>query len=125
MKRPLKTIINKLNKHPISSLTADEVNIYFEHRLEKVVHDKKVLTKNELSYLLSETGPGNRRIDPRLIPRRVKEDMLVSSLYEALPEIQELREKKMKVEQYLLTLLLFQIGVYTAHRELCTTQLIV
>lgn len=90
MKRRLKTVINKLNKHSISSLTSDELNIYFDHRLEKLIHDKKVLTKDELSYLLSETGPGNRRIDPRLIPRRVNEDVLVSPLYETPPEIKRM-----------------------------------
>lgn len=102
MKRQLKTVINKLNKQPISSLTADELNIYFDHRLEKLVQVKKVLTRNELSYLLSETGPGNRRIDPRFISLRLNEDVLTSALYETLPEIKKLKEQKMKVEKYLL-----------------------
>lgn len=102
MKKQLKTVINKLYNHPLSSLTPDELSVYFNHRLEKLVHDKKVLTRNETTYLLSETGPGNRRIDPRLISVRVNEEILTSSLYETLPEIKKLKEQKTKVEKYIL-----------------------
>lgn len=103
MKKQLKTVINKLNKHPISSLTTEELGMYFEHRLEKLIHDKKVLTRNELTYLLSETGPGNRRIDPRLIPLFIDQDIFTSSLYATLPEIKKLKDRKEKVEKYVLT----------------------
>lgn len=41
MKKQLKTVINKLNKQPIFSLTSDEFDLYFEHRLDKLVYDKK------------------------------------------------------------------------------------
>ncbi len=102
MKKQLKTVINKLNKQPIFSLTSDEFDLYFEHRLDKLVYDKKVLTRNELIYLLSETGPGNRRIDPRLVTTLVNQDILISSIYEALPEIKKLKDKKEKVEKYIL-----------------------
>lgn len=102
MKKQLKTIINKLNKKPIHTLSVDELDIYFEHRLDKLIHDKKVLTRNELSYLLSETGPGNRRIDPQIILKFVDQDILISPIYESLPEIQKLKEQKEKAEQYVL-----------------------
>lgn len=102
MKKQLKTVINKLNKQPIFSLTSDEFGLYFEHRLDGLVYDKKVLTRNELIYLLSETGPGNRRIDPRLVTALVNQDILVSSIYETLPEIKKLKDKKEKVEKYIL-----------------------
>ena len=103
MKKQLKTIINRLNKYPISALTTEELGMYFEHRLDKLIHDKKVLTRNELTYLLSETGPGNRRIDPRLISLFVDQDILISSLYATLPEIQKLKDQKEKTEKYILT----------------------
>ena len=102
MKKQLKTVINKLYKQPIHALTTDELGMYFEHRLEKLIHDKKVLTRNELGYLLSETGPGNRRIDPRIISQLADQDIFISPLYATLPEIQKLKEQKEKVEQYML-----------------------
>lgn len=103
MKKQLKAVINKLNKQPVFSLTSDEFGIYFEHRLDKLVYDKGVLTKNELTYLLSETGPGNRRIDPRLVSLLIDQDILISSLYGTLPEIIKLKGKKEKLEKYILT----------------------
>lgn len=102
MKKQLKTVINKLNKQSIFSLTSDEFGLYFEHRLNKLVYDKKILTRNELIYLLCETGPGNRRIDPRLVTTLVNQDILVSSICETLPEIKKLKDKKEKVEKYIL-----------------------
>ena len=103
MKKQLKTVINKLYKQPIHTLTTEELGMYFEHRLEKLIHDKKVLTRNELRYLLSETGPGNRRIDPRIISRLADQDIFISPIYATLPEIQKLKDQKEKVEQYMLT----------------------
>ena len=103
MKKQLKAVINKLNKHPIFALTAEEIGMYFEHRLDKLIHDKKVLTRNELTYLLSETGPGNRRIDPRLISLSVDQDIFTSPLYATLPEVQKLKGQKEKVEKYIQT----------------------
>ena len=94
MKKQLKTVINKLYKQPIHALTADELGMYFEHRLEKLINDKKVLTRNELRYLLSETGPGNRRIDPRIISRLADQDIFISPIYATLPEIQKLKDQK-------------------------------
>jgi len=67
MKKQLKTVINKLSKQSIFSLTSDEFGLYFEHRLDKLVYDKKILTRNELIYLLCETGPGNRTKIRRMI----------------------------------------------------------
>ncbi|MDD4995593.1 MAG: hypothetical protein PHW53_03970 [Patescibacteria group bacterium] len=102
MRKQLKAIINKLNKRPISSLTGDEFDVYFEHRMDNLICDKKVLTKNELVYLLSETGPGNRRIDPRLVLKLVDQNILVSSILGALPEMTKLKGQKEKVDKYIL-----------------------
>ena len=66
MSKKLKEIQNKLNKYPISSLSKEEIELYFDHRLQNLLLSKKVLVRNELEYLLGETGPGNLRIEPDL-----------------------------------------------------------
>jgi hypothetical protein len=102
MKKQITLIINKLNKQPLYSLSPEEIRLYFEHRFEKVVQDKKVVTKNELDYLLSETGPGNRRFDPRLISLLSNVKIFTYPPYENLPEIQKLSKQKEKVDRLVL-----------------------
>lgn len=100
MRDPLSKIRVKLNKYPISSLTAEELRIYFTHRVEKAAENKKVLTINELNYQLSETGPGDRRFDPRFIPFLTQEKFFTSSLYKKVNLFEGLLEKKQKVNAY-------------------------
>ncbi len=100
MTNPLSKIRKKLDKYPISSLTAEELRIYFTHRVEKAAENKKVITINELNYQLSETGPGDRRFDPRFIPFLTQEKFFTSSLYKKVGLFEDLLEKKQKVDAY-------------------------
>lgn len=102
MKNPLELVKTKLNKYPISSLNTQELRTYFESRLQKVLRDKKIVTFNELVYLLCETGPGGRRFDPRHIPLLIQDDLLTTSPYGSIPEINALGDKKKKVDEYLV-----------------------
>tara|TARA_B100000745_G_scaffold300564_1_gene255317 strand:+ start:5399 stop:6373 length:975 start_codon:yes stop_codon:yes gene_type:complete len=101
-KSPLEQVKAKLNKYYLAALTAEELQLYFDSRLEKVLRDKKIVTMRELEYLLCETGPGDRRFDPRHIPLLIQDDDLLStSPYENISEIIELGEKKKKIDEYL------------------------
>lgn len=101
MRKTLNEIQNKPNKQHISSLSREEVEIYFDHRLQNLISDKKVLVRNELEYLLSETGPGNLRIDPGLLHFLIDKQSFIYPDVENLPEIKNLVDQKEKVERYI------------------------
>lgn len=103
MKKQLNLVIRKLYKKPITSLSIEELELYFDHRLENLIRDKKVLTKNELDYLLSETGPGNRRIDPQIVSRLTNDKIFSSTLYINIPEFQQLKKQKEILDDYVMT----------------------
>jgi hypothetical protein len=100
-KNPLRDIRKKLENYHISSLSATELQVYFEHRLETIVRKKYVLTFKELTYLLSETGPGDRRFDPRTLPLLTKAKTFVNSRCAGLKEMEELMRKKIDVDEHI------------------------
>lgn len=100
MKKPIDLVKKKLDKYPISSLTSEELRVYFAHRVEKAAESKKVITINELNYQLSETGPGDRRFDPRFIPFLTQEKFFTSSFYKKVDLFEGLLENKQKVDIY-------------------------
>lgn len=87
MRNKLKEIQKKLNKQPISSLSKEEIELYFDHRLQNLISSKKVLVRNELEYLLGETGPGPTRIEPDLFQVLAGEEITAHSPWENIPEI--------------------------------------
>lgn len=101
MKKALALIIRKLDKHPISSLSKLELRTYFNHRLENLVFKKKVLVRNELEYLLGETGPGNLRIDPEFLSSLTKKSFFMFPGFEKIPEIKTFLDKKREIEKYI------------------------
>lgn len=101
MRNKLKEVQKKLNKQPISSLLKEEVELYFGHRLQNLVSSKKVLVRNELEYLLGETGPGPTRIEPDLFRVLVDKETLVRSPFESIPEIQKLKALKEAAEKHI------------------------
>jgi len=102
MKKQLNLVINKLNKHPLMSLSIEELRLYFDYRLENLIKDKKVFTRNELEYLLSETGPGNRRIDPRIISEMTHDDIFTCPSYSNIPEFKSLADHKKILDDYIV-----------------------
>lgn len=101
MKKQLNLVINKLNKHPLISLSIEELRLYFDYRLENLIKDKKVLTRNELDYLLSETGPGNRRINPQIISEMTHSDVFACPPYSDIPEFKSLADHKKILDDYI------------------------
>ena len=101
MRKKLKEIQNKLNKYPISSLSKEEIELYFDHRLQSLLLSKKVLVRNELEYLLGETGPGNLRIEPDLFRLLVDKGSFVQSPFESIPEIKKLKTLKETAEKHI------------------------
>ncbi len=101
MRNKLKEIQKKLNKQPISSLSKEEIELYFEHRLQNLVSSKRVLVKNELEYLLGETGPGPTRIEPDLFRVLAGKETLIRSPFESVPEIQKLKALKEVAEKHI------------------------
>ena len=99
MKKEIKPIFKKLKKYHISFLSAIELKIYFEYRIENLLRKKIVLVKNELEYLFGETGPGNLRIDPELTNLLIKENSFMHIQYSKIPEIQEILNTKQKIEK--------------------------
>lgn len=102
MKKELKKVKEKLDKQPLSSLSIDEMAIYFEYRLGNLISKVKVITETELYYLFSETGPGNLRIDPRIIKRLTDEKLFIDPSYQTIPSIKQIKDKKIKVNDYLI-----------------------
>ncbi len=93
------TIIKeKLNKLALSSLSGEELKVYFDHRTETILAKKGILVRDELEYLLSETGPGNLRIDPELLSKLLKGWSFVYPAYRSVPRTQEFLEKKRVAE---------------------------
>ncbi len=101
MRKKLKEIQNKLNKYPISSLSKEEIELYFDHRLQNLLLSKKVLVRNELKYLLGETGTGNLRIEPDLFRLLVDKGSFVQSPFESIPEIKKLETLKETAEKHI------------------------
>jgi hypothetical protein len=102
MKKELKQVREKLDKQPLSSLSIDEMAIYFEYRLENLISKAKVITETELYYLFSETGPGNLRIDPRIIKKLTDEKLFIDSRHQNMPGVKQVKDKKIKVNNYLI-----------------------
>lgn len=103
MKKQLNLVINKLKKHPLVSLSANELKLYFDYRVENLIKDKKTLTRNELDYLLSETGPGNRHIDPLIISKMTDDNIFTCPPYSDVPEFQDLIKHKQILDDYITT----------------------
>lgn len=101
MRNKLKEIQKKLNKQSLSSLSKEEIGLYFEHRLQNLLLSKKVLVRNELEYLLGETGPGNLRIEPDLFRVLMSKGTLMHSPFENIPEIQKLKALKESAEKHI------------------------
>ncbi len=101
MRNKLKEIQKKLNKQPISSLSREEVKLYFDHRLQNLISSKKVLVRNELEYLLGETGPGNLRIEPDLFRLLASKGSFIQSPFENIPEIKKLKAQKEAAEKHI------------------------
>lgn len=101
MRNKLKEIQKKLDKYPISSLSKEEIEIYFNHRLQNLLSSKKVLVKNELEYLLGETGPGNLRIDPDLLRLLAGKGPFMQVPFENMPEIKKLKVQKEVAEKHI------------------------
>ena len=101
MRNKLKEIQKKLNKQPISSLSREEVELYFNHRLQNLVSSKKVLMRNEVEYLLGETGPGNLRIEPDLFRLLSNKGPFAHSPFENIPEIKKLKTQKKTAEKHI------------------------
>lgn len=102
MRKKLKEIQKKLDKYPISSLSKEEIELYFDHRLQNLLSSKKVLVRNELEYLLGETGPGNLRIEPDLFRLLAGKQTLMLSPFESIPEIQKLKKLKETAEKHIV-----------------------
>ena len=101
MRKKLKEIQNKLNKYPISTLSKEEMELYFDHRLQNLLLSKKVLVRNELEYLLGETGPGNLRIEPDLFRLLADRGVFTRSPFESIPEIKKLKTLKETAEKHI------------------------
>lgn len=103
MEKQLKKIIEKLGKGNINSLTAEEVRTYFEHRVAILLSNKRILVKDELRYLLSETGPGNLRFDPRYLDFLLQDTIFTYLPFKNIPEIQAIGIAKQKAESYIIS----------------------
>ena len=101
MSKKLKEIQKKLNKQPLSSLSKEEIELYFDHRLQNLLLSKKVLVRNELEYLLGETGPGNLRIEPDLFRLLVDKESFIQPPFESVPEIKKLKTLKETAEKHI------------------------
>ena len=96
----LTSIKKKLASNPISALTAEELKVYFDYRLQNLLKDKRVLTRRELEYLMGETGPGTIRIDPGLLPHLTEKSIFIDSLMDHLPELTKaVRAQKTELQE--------------------------
>lgn len=86
----------------ILALSGIEILVYFTYRVEQLLLFRKVLVKNEVAYLLTETGPGNLRFSPELTNILLTEKYFISPFEAISPEIQLLLNEKLEVEKYLL-----------------------
>lgn len=84
------------------SLSGIELPVYFKYRVQNLLSSTKVLVKNELVYLLTETGPGNLRFNPELVDILATERFYVSQLATTLPETQVLLQQKLEAEKHIL-----------------------
>ena len=101
-KKLLRSALKKIAADRFSSLSGIELPIYFNHRLKKILAPKKILVKNELEYLLTETGPGNLRFTPELVQLLTKENIFISKAFQNSSEKQILLKQKLEVEEYIL-----------------------
>lgn len=100
MKKELEKVKEKLEKQPLSSLSINEMAIYFEYRLDNLILKTKVITEKELYYLFSETGPGNLRMDPRIIKKLTNKKLFIDQRFQGVPEIEKLKDNKIQVNDY-------------------------
>jgi len=60
-----------------------------------------VLVRNELEYLLCETGPGNRPIDPEFLYFLTKERLFIFPGFDRIPEMITFLNQKGEIEKYI------------------------
>ena len=100
----LASVKKKLSSESLLALTAEELEFYFLRRLDSLLRSKRVLVRRELEYLLGETGPGSRRIDPELLRYLTNEQVFTDSLIGRLPEIEaRIAGKKTKLQNHILS----------------------
>lgn len=102
MEKQLKKIIQRMGREKLNSLKPDEVRLYFKHRVEKLLGTKRVLVKDELGYLLGETGPGSLRFDPRYLNLLLQDSVFAYAPFQTIPEIQKIGVVKQKIESYII-----------------------
>src|SRR3989339_2078347 len=92
----------KISMDRFYALSGLEIHAYTKHRIEKILETKQLLVKNEIEYLLTETGPGNIRLTPELIDLLVKEPLFILNEFNASPQKDTILKQKMEVEEYIL-----------------------
>lgn len=127
MRKIVRDTIKKLKKERLYSLSPEEFRAYFEHRRDRLISDKRVLVRNELEYLLCETGPGNLRFDPRYLTAVLEESVFAPSYLVNLPDMVQVAKQKREIETHILntqhskqvnTILLNIIGPYMQDCEI-------
>jgi hypothetical protein len=83
----LASVKEKLLTQPLICLTAEELELYFLHRVDNLLRSKMVLVRRELEYLLGETGPGSGRIDPELVGGLTDKRLFTGSLIAHFPRM--------------------------------------
>jgi hypothetical protein len=98
-KSPINKVNEKIKESGLNSLNYEEMLLYIQARAEKSLSANKVLTPSEFYYLLSETGPGNLRIDPEYLHLLFKKELYLDQIARRLPEFNEVIEKKLGLEK--------------------------
>jgi len=97
----LESALGKTATGRFLALSGLELPVYFNYRLERLCFTNKVLLKNEVAYLLTETGPGNLRFDPRLIDILSTEKFYQDSFASVSANTQEILQRKIEVWEYI------------------------
>lgn len=98
----LTSALKKIAMGRFSSLSGIELRTYFNYRVKKVLATKLLLVRNEVEYLLAETGPGKLRLSPELLQLLPTEDIFVSNKFKDSPERQLLQKHKQDAESYVI-----------------------
>jgi hypothetical protein len=95
------TALKKISADRFHTLSGIEIYAYVKYRIERFIKTKHLLVKDEIKYLLTETGPGNIRLTPEIVELLPLESVYISEEFKNSPQRDSLLAQKLSVQDYI------------------------
>lgn len=100
-KKLISSGLKKISADKFHLLSGIELYAYAKYRINRFLKTKQLLVRDEIEYLLTETGPGNVRLTPELVELLPLEPFYISTEFENSPQRDLLLAQKLSIEDYI------------------------